>query len=121
MGVVTFLPAAFFFGWFVIVAILWLGLAGHAVPAVMAERLGVLGALRRTFQLGRADYVHAAGSFAVLAILFGLSAKRPRVPAPQPGGRDGADSDLPRGPGGSRRSSSSARQSSTSTSWRAWG
>ena len=73
VGVVTFLPAAFFFGWFLIVAILWLGLAGHAVPAVMAERLGVLGALRRTFQLGRADYVHAAGSFAALAILFGLT------------------------------------------------
>ena len=73
VGVVTFLPAAFFFGWFLIVAILWLGLAGHAVPAVMAERLGVVGALRRTFQLGRADYVHAAGSFAALAILFGLT------------------------------------------------
>ena len=73
VGVVTFLPAAFFFGWFVIVAILWLGLAGHAVPAVMAERLGLLGAFRRTFELGRADYVHAAGSFAALAILFGLT------------------------------------------------
>jgi hypothetical protein len=73
VGVVTFLPAAFFFGWFVILAILWLGLAGHAVPAVMAERLGVVAALRRTFVLGRADYVHAAGSFAALALLFGLS------------------------------------------------
>ena len=69
VGVVTFLPAALFFGWFVIVAILWLGLAGHAVPAVMAERLGVVDALRRTFQLGRADYVHAAGSFAALATM----------------------------------------------------
>ncbi len=73
VGVVTFLPAAFFFGWFVILAILWLGLAGHAVPAVMAERLGVVPALRRTVELGRADYVHAAGSFAALAILFGLT------------------------------------------------
>jgi hypothetical protein len=73
VGVVTFLPAAFFLGWFVIVAILWLGLAGHAVPAVMAERLGVVSALRRTFELGRTDYVHAAGSFAALALLFGLT------------------------------------------------
>ena len=73
VGVVTFLPAAFFFGWFVIAAILWLGLAGHAVPAVMAERIGVLAALRRTVELGRADYVHAAGSFAALALLFGLT------------------------------------------------
>lgn len=73
VGILTFLPAAFFFGWFAIVAILWLGLAGHAVPAVMAERLGITAALRRTFELGRADYVHAAGSFAALALLFALT------------------------------------------------
>jgi len=73
VGVVTFLPAAFLFGWFVIASILWLGLAGHAVPAVMAERLGPLAALRRTIELGRADYVHAAGSFATLALVFGLT------------------------------------------------
>ena len=73
VGVVTFLPAAAFFSWFAIAAVLWLGIAGHAVPAVMAERLGVIAALRRTVQLGRADYVHAAGSFATLAILFGLT------------------------------------------------
>ena len=73
VGVVTFLPAAFFFGWFVIAAILWLGLAGHAVPAAMAERIGFVAALRRTVELGRADYVHAAGSFAALALLFGVT------------------------------------------------
>ena len=73
VGIVTFLPAAFFFGWFVIAAILWLGLVGHAVPAAMAERLGPLAALRRTIELARADYVHAAGSFATLALLFGLT------------------------------------------------
>ena len=73
VGTITFLPAAFLFGWFAIAAILWLGLAGHAVPAVMAERLGPLAALRRTVQLGRADYIHAAGSFATLALLFGLT------------------------------------------------
>ena len=73
VGVVTFLPAAFFFGWFVIAAILWLGLVGHAVPAVMAERVGPVAALRRTIELARADFVHAAGSFATLALLFGLT------------------------------------------------
>jgi hypothetical protein len=73
VGVVTFLPAAFLFGWFAIAAVLWLGIAGHAVPAAMAERLGPLAALRRTVELGRADYVHAAGSFATLALLFGLT------------------------------------------------
>jgi hypothetical protein len=73
VGIVTFLPAAAFFSWFAILSILWLGLVGHAVPAVMAERLGPLAALRRTIELGRADYVHAAGSFATLALLFALT------------------------------------------------
>jgi hypothetical protein len=39
----------------------------------MAERLGLVAALRRTVQLARADYIHAAGSFATLALLFGLT------------------------------------------------
>jgi hypothetical protein len=73
VGTLTFLPAAALFSWFAIAAVLWLGIAGHAVPAVMAERVGLLPALRRTVQLGRADYVHAAGSFATLALLFGLT------------------------------------------------
>lgn len=72
-GVLTFAPAAFFFPWFAIASILWLGLAGHAVPAAMAERLGVVAALRRTVELARADYVHAAGALATLALLFGLT------------------------------------------------
>ena len=73
VGVLTFVPAAFFFPWFAIASILWLGLAGHALPAAMAEQLGVVAALRRTVQLARADYVHAAGSLATLALLFGLT------------------------------------------------
>jgi len=73
VGTLTFLPAAALFSWFAIAAVLWLGIAGHAVPAVMAERIGLVAALRRTAQLGRADYIHAAGSFATLALLFGLT------------------------------------------------
>ena len=73
VGTLTFLPAAAFFSWFAIVAVLWLGIAGHAVPAVMAERIGLAASLRRTVELGRADYIHAAGSFATLALLFGLT------------------------------------------------
>jgi hypothetical protein len=73
VGTLTFLPAAALFSWFAIAAVLWLGIAGHAVPAVMAERIGLVAALRRTIQLGRADYIHAAGSFATLALLFGLT------------------------------------------------
>ncbi len=73
IGVFTFIPAAIFFPWFAVAAILWLGLAGHAVPAVMAERLGPVDALRRTVELARADYVHAAGALATLVLLFGLT------------------------------------------------
>jgi len=73
LGVVTFLPAALCFSWFALLAVLWLGLAGHAVPVEMEERLQQVADLRRTFELGRADYVHAAGSFATLAILFALT------------------------------------------------
>ena len=73
LGVVTFLPAALLFSWFALLSVLWLGLAGHAVPVVMAERLAPIPALRRTIELGRADYVHAAGAFATLAILFALT------------------------------------------------
>ena len=46
--------------------------AGDAATSA-AERLAPLPALRRTIELGRADYVHAAGSFATLAILFALT------------------------------------------------
>jgi hypothetical protein len=73
VGIVTFLPAAPFFPWFALASILWLGLVGHAVPAVVVERLGPLAAIRRSVELARADYVHAAGSFATLAILFWLT------------------------------------------------
>ena len=73
LGVLTFLPAAVFFSWFALLSILWLGLAGHAVPVVMAERLAPVAALRRTIELGRTDYVHAAGSFATLALLFAIT------------------------------------------------
>jgi len=73
LGVLTFLPAALLFPWFAILSVLWLGLAGHAVPVVMAERLAPVAALRRTIVLGRADYIHAAGSFATLAILFAIT------------------------------------------------
>jgi hypothetical protein len=73
VGTLTFLPVAAFFTWFKLAAVLWLGLAGHAVPAVMAERLRPLAALRRSWQLARADYIHAAGSFATLVLLFGLT------------------------------------------------
>ena len=71
-GTIVFVPAALFFPWFALAAVLWPGLAGLAVPAAMREGTSVAGSLRRGFELGRVDYLHAAGALATLVILFFL-------------------------------------------------
>jgi hypothetical protein len=71
-GSAVFVPAALLFPWFALAAVLWLGLVGLAVPAAMHEGTSFTGSLRRGLELGRADYVHAAGSLATLVILFFL-------------------------------------------------
>jgi hypothetical protein len=71
-GTIVFVPAALFVPWFALAAVLWLGLAGLAVPAAMREGTSVAGSLRRGFELGRVDYLHAAGALATLVILFFL-------------------------------------------------
>ena len=89
--------------------------SGSASRPRSIEGGSVVGSLRRGFDLGRADYVHAAGSLATLVILFFLAAvraspccssRRPTTPcAPRSSSRTRS----------SRRSSSSAARSSTST------
>jgi len=69
-GSLVFVPAALLFPWFALAAVLWLALVGLAVPAAMAEGTRFTASLRRGLELGRADYVHAAGSLATLVILF---------------------------------------------------
>ena len=69
-GSLVFVPAALLFPWFALASVLWLGLAGLAVPAAMLEEASFGGSLRRGFELGRADYLHAAGSLATLVLLF---------------------------------------------------
>lgn len=69
-GSLVFVPAAVLFPWFALASVLWLGLAGLAVPAAMLEGVTFGGALRRGFELGRVDYLHAAGSLATLVVLF---------------------------------------------------
>ncbi len=71
-GTLVFVPAALLFPWFALAAVLWLALVGLAVPAAIVEGTSFSGALRRGLELGRADYVHAAGSLATLVILFFL-------------------------------------------------
>lgn len=70
VGTLVFLPAAVLFPWFALAGVLWLALVGLAVPVAVREGASFAGSLRRGFQLGRVDYVHAAGSLATLVILF---------------------------------------------------
>ena len=72
VGAVVFVPAAFLSLLYLLPAVAWLALVGLVVPVLVLERLPVKAALRRAVELGRADYVHALGSLATLAILFGL-------------------------------------------------
>jgi hypothetical protein len=71
-GTLVFAVAAFVLPWFALIAVAWLAFVGLAVPAAVAERLGLLASLRRATELARADYVHALGGLATLAILFFL-------------------------------------------------
>lgn len=73
VGTVVFLPAALLFPWFALAAVLWLALAGLCVPAAMLEGAAFTESLRRGITLGRAGYVHAAGSLATLVLLFVLA------------------------------------------------
>src|SRR2546423_14127087 len=76
-GSLAFLPVCvsrlWLFPGIYLVALAWLALVGLAVPAALVERRGYADALRRGVQLARADYVHALGSLATLAITIFLT------------------------------------------------
>jgi hypothetical protein len=72
-GYIVFLPAPFLLSLFVLPAVVWLGLVGLAVPAAAIERRGFRDSLRRGFELGRADPVHAIGSLATLVTVAFLT------------------------------------------------
>jgi hypothetical protein len=74
VGYFVFVPALFLYSLFVLPAVLWLALFGLSVPAAVIERVGFREALQRGYRLGRADYVHAAGSLATLVIVAFLTA-----------------------------------------------
>jgi hypothetical protein len=60
-------------GVYVLPAVVYFGLVGLGIPAAVSEGLGLRAALRRGFQLGRADLVHAIGGVATLALVVGIS------------------------------------------------
>jgi hypothetical protein len=73
VGIVVWLPVPLLFRFVLFPAIAWLAFAGLAVPAAVIERRGFRDALKRGVELARADYVHAFGSLAALAIVNFLS------------------------------------------------
>ncbi len=73
LGSIAFLPAAVVLPWFALLAFGWLALVGLVVPVVIVEDAGWRAAFPRALRLSRADYVHALGSLATLAILFFLT------------------------------------------------
>jgi hypothetical protein len=73
VGTIVFVPGALLFPWFALASVLWFALIGLAVPAVVMEETPFLASFRRGVELGRAGYMHAAGSLAALVILFVLT------------------------------------------------
>ena len=75
VGVIVFLPFPLLVLVYILPAIAWLALVGLAVPAAVIEGTGVVDSLKRGYELGKADYVHALGAMATLAITFYLSTR----------------------------------------------
>ena len=73
VGLVAYLPVFLFFGLFAIIglipAILWLGLVGMIVPALVIEDLRPRAAVSRGLSLNAVDGTHAFGSVATLLVL----------------------------------------------------
>ena len=72
-GLIVFVPFPMLVRLYVLPGLALFGLLGLAVPAAVVEQLGVRAALRRGWQLGRADVVHAIGGMATLALVYGVS------------------------------------------------
>jgi hypothetical protein len=76
-GFLAFLPVCvarlWVFPGIYLLSLAWLALVGLAVPAALVERRGYTDSLRRGLELAKADYVHALGSLATLAITIVLT------------------------------------------------
>ena len=69
-GSLVLLPASLLIVWFALLAAAYLALVGLVVPVAVIERRGPFAAFRRAGDLARADFVHAFGSLAALALVF---------------------------------------------------
>jgi hypothetical protein len=72
-AVLVFVPFPVLLRLYLLPGVAWFALLGLSVPAAMVERLGVRDALRRGWQLSRADLVHAVFGLLTLALVYFLS------------------------------------------------
>jgi hypothetical protein len=73
-GVLVFAPVPFLTASLIFPGLIWLALFGLAVPVALNEGKGLRQSLGRSVTLARADFVHALGSLAALAIVGFISA-----------------------------------------------
>jgi hypothetical protein len=69
----VFLPFPVLLRFYLLPGVVWFGLLGLAVPAAVAENLGVRDAIRRGWQLARADPVHAVAGLVTLGLVYFVS------------------------------------------------
>jgi hypothetical protein len=74
VGTLVFAPVPFLTRILVLPAVAWLALFGLAVPVAIYEARGLRESLGRAVALARADFIHALGSLATLAIVGFVSA-----------------------------------------------
>jgi hypothetical protein len=74
VGVLVFAPVPFLTRILIFPAAVWLAFFGLSVPIALYEQKGVQETLGRAVALARADFVHALGSLATLAIVGLVSA-----------------------------------------------
>ena len=73
VGAVVFVPFPFLITAFVLPGLAWLAFVGLVVPVLILETTGLRAAFRRAIELARADFIHALGSLATLAIVVFLT------------------------------------------------
>jgi hypothetical protein len=69
-ALLVFLPFPVLLRIYLFPGIVWFALFGLAVPAAVAESLGVRDALRRGWELARADLVHAVAGLITLGLVY---------------------------------------------------
>ena len=73
LGWLVFIPVPFLVVAFILPGLAWLAAFGLVVPVIVVEELDARASLARAWKLARADYVHALGSLATLAIVVLLT------------------------------------------------